>query len=379
MRQPSYPLVRLGGLALAGLLLIPGCGRDQPRQPKPPTVDGPEATDLVAGITGLLVIEEPVGGLVGVRLPDLGRVEIRPPGRERNALLSLSGPDDQGRIVFVEQVADGFVVKSIQADGSREEVVFERSGDRPARTIGSPALAPTGGRVALVSDVETLFMKAPPETTFEEGALELWDLATGGGGKTGQKALDGSVSWFPDGNRFAYAALISPQTVEDRVFDAYFTALGQADSIVPTVTRRIPVVLIHDLAAGERKVILIGRNPLVSTDGREILLQAIGEQWILYDVAAGTSEAIDWPGRYRTGPVAYTLPSPIALVRGRRLIYRGVPTTGAPTRTTEHNSPFVGEKQMLTLKVARLGTGAFQTVIPYLDPRRDVVFGPISP
>ncbi|HTE17344.1 MAG TPA: hypothetical protein VK689_03055 [Armatimonadota bacterium] len=44
---------------------------------------------------------------------------------------------------------------------------------------------------------------------------------------------------------------------------------------------------------------------------------------------------------------------------------------------TQNNSPLVGPKLELTLKVGVLNTERFQTVVPYLDPRATATWGPV--
>jgi hypothetical protein len=42
---------------------------------------------------------------------------------------------------------------------------------------------------------------------------------------------------------------------------------------------------------------------------------------------------------------------------------------------TKHNSPLSGPKEMLTIKIVDLETMKFQTLVPYIDPRKAVSFG----
>jgi hypothetical protein len=48
------------------------------------------------------------------------------------------------------------------------------------------------------------------------------------------------------------------------------------------------------------------------------------------------------------------------------------PTTGTKLKQTENNSPLVGPKPMLSLKLVSLTSPReFQTVVPYVDARDD--------
>ena len=68
----------------------------------------------------------------------------------------------------------------------------------------------------------------------------------------------------------------------------------------------------------------------------------------------------------------------IALVEGGLVAYWGLPTKGALQRKTKNNSPLVGPKGMPSIKVARLSSGEFQTRIPFMDPRRQVLLGQVD-
>jgi hypothetical protein len=69
----------------------------------------------------------------------------------------------------------------------------------------------------------------------------------------------------------------------------------------------------------------------------------------------------------------------IALLNGSLVLYWGLPTTGSVLRYTQHNSPLVGKKLMLTVKVAQINSNKFLTLVPYVDPRDRVSFGISKP
>lgn len=69
---------------------------------------------------------------------------------------------------------------------------------------------------------------------------------------------------------------------------------------------------------------------------------------------------------------------PIALPAQDVVLSLCVPTKGAKVRFTQHNSPLVGPKEMLSLKLARMNGNEFQTVVPSIDPRTRVSFGRVS-
>ena len=121
------------------------------------TVDGPEEKHLVKNVRGYLVLKQrgmTGWGIRAVSLPDLKERTVLPV-RESMQVYSLSGPDRDGRIGFIQRQLrpNRFSLRTIRLDG-KEEKIFSRPGD-PIwdNVIGeSLALAPQGGRVAFVRD-----------------------------------------------------------------------------------------------------------------------------------------------------------------------------------------------------------------------------------
>jgi hypothetical protein len=72
-------------------------------------------------------------------------------------------------------------------------------------------------------------------------------------------------------------------------------------------------------------------------------------------------------------PLIAGLHVPLALVESRDLIHTGEPSPGAPAGTTVNNSPLVGPKPMLSLEVADIASGAHETLLDGIDPRRVLV------
>jgi hypothetical protein len=84
-------------------------------------------------------------------------------------------------------------------------------------------------------------------------------------------------------------------------------------------------------------------------------------------VATGKSTSATWPGLW----------TPIALPANDLVLSLCLPTEGMKVRFTEHNSPLRGPKEMLSLKLARLNSNEFQTVVPHIDPRTTISFGQV--
>src|SRR5207248_7557078 len=67
--------------------------------------------------------------------------------------------------------------------------------------------------------------------------------------------------------------------------------------------------------------------------------------------------------------------APLWLIDNDLLLYVGKAPPDAPVKMTENNSPLVGPKPLMSLKLTELSTGRFQTIIPDFDTRTPVSFG----
>jgi hypothetical protein len=302
-----------------------------------PTVAGPETNDLINRATGCVVVDHPVAGIDAVRLQDLRKLAVRQPHDETDAIYLLAGPDAEGWVAFVtdNMEAKTHSLKVIKMDGTGEEEVFTAPGDALwDNPMSTPALAPRGGSVAFLTQPVRSF--AP---RIESGPIEVWNIHTKKEQDTNIEALNRGLSWFPDGKHFTYVQ-VQPGEPE--------------------------MVYILNVENGERKLLHTGRNAMVSTDGESVLVNTAEEGNIVVDVKTGESKKVQWPGNWR---------GPVALIGKDLLLYWGLPTTGTIRGSTENNSPLVGPKPLGTLKLADLSSGEFQTVRPYVDPRREVSFG----
>ena len=99
---------------------------------------------------------------------------------------------------------------------------------------------------------------------------------------------------------------------------------------------------------------------------------------MLYDVTTRKLGLAKLPGLYDRDRLGIYQGGVIALIDGDIVLYWALPTTGAVQRTTTNNSPLVGAKKMPSIKAARLSSGEFQTLIPFMDPRHEVVFGQVT-
>ncbi len=346
------------------------------------TVPGPETDKLLPATTGYVLFafgsDQPqglaVGDIVAVQLPSLKDTIVRPRTPQNRidmpTIHSLSGPDAEGRIAYIEDhffVADEknrrHLLKIIQLDGTKDTELFTRPGDAMwAKTtkgeIGDDlALSPVGGRVAFLSGLVNARM---PSSTclLMIGTVEIWDVNKKTRNNTSFQALDAGRAWLPDGKHLAYVKLVEPK------------AAAPADSFGRSFKgwEKVPAVFIRDVDAQTESFLHLGWQPVVSSDGQSVLVSDLENAWKRVDVATGKSVAATWPGLW----------TPIASPTGDVVLSLCLPTKGVKVRFTEHNSPLVGPKEMLSLKLAKVNANEFQTVVPHIDPRTNVSFGQVS-
>src|SRR5262249_40101791 len=130
---------------------------------------------------------------------------------------------------------------------------------------------------------------------------------------------------------------------------------GQWDSL--------PVVFALDINTRRQTPICIGYSPSISPSGEMLLVRDLDNNWRRIELGTLRGEDVRLPGN--SGGVIEFLTDDLVL-------YWIYPTEGAALKMTENNSPLRGAKPMESLKVGQLRTGRFQTVAPYVDPRRRV-------
>jgi hypothetical protein len=355
------------------MLAVSGC-----RGSLASTVAGPEVADLVPAVTGVIVIEEPRGGLVAVHLPRQEFTTIRPPAPPQPedrydipTIHTVSGPDADGRVASIEDhffVSDEstrrHLLKTINLAGTDDSAVFTRPGDAMWATsaaghgeIGAHlALSPRGGRVAFMSGLKAVQL---PSALLQTGTVEIWDLQTKAVVGSIGSALDEGLDWFPDGGRLAYVKLVDAKEATGLMPTGFGTAFQSWPSI--------PAVFVRDLAQNTDTLLHVGWNPIVSSDGGFVLVSDMDGPPRMVNVSTRVSDPASWPGMAGSGAFAVIAPD--------RVLSWCLPTAGVETSFTTNNSPLVGPKQNLSLKLARLSSRGFQTVVPKIDPRRQVSFG----
>jgi hypothetical protein len=362
-----------GYLFLALLLTLSlAAGRDDAGDAR--TVPGPETKALLPATAGYLVRGRGPGGIVALQLPTLQEIIVRPTYKDATWIHAVSGPDRGGRIAFIADHAlgaDKHTLKTIKLDGSQETELFSRPGS--ALWAGTAAgkgeigkhlaLSPVKGRIVMLTGLSSLQMHNP-QVLLEIGSLEIWDANEKTGKKTDIQAMDDSMAWFPDGKRLAYTEMIDRKEIPaagipgDDTFGKDFKHWG-----------KVPAVFIHDFDAATDTLLQVGWRPAVSSDGQFVLVGDWEDAFQRVDVQTGKSQSATWPGAY---------PRLVAYPRKDIVLSWGLPTAGAKIEYTKGNSPLVGPKQMLTIKLARMNTSEFQTVVPSIDPRDVVSFGQVD-
>src|SRR5277367_3824999 len=89
--------------AVCLISMVCGCARNPP---KPVTINGPESHSLLPAARGFIVMDQQPGGIVAVQLPGLSAITVRAQSSQNSPDMAdihmLSGPDDQGRIAYIE-------------------------------------------------------------------------------------------------------------------------------------------------------------------------------------------------------------------------------------------------------------------------------------
>lgn len=190
------------------------------------------------------------------------------------------------------------------------------------------------------------------------GELVLVDLRSGGQRRTGIELLDEQpISWSADGRRLLVVRAETADRLTPRLAALVEGNEGRAG-------QGIPVVEALTVETGAVDMLAIGLDPLWSADQSTLLFATADDRFVLRDVG-GVERALTLPGMTgRFGPIAFVGP--------RQVLYWALPTDGTEPAGTVNNSPLVGPKQMVSLKVVDLDTQAFATVVPRIDPRANV-------
>ncbi len=339
-------------------------GRERPPLP---VVSGPEAKDLLAAARGYVVMSSRttdgwMSELALTAVPSLAAHVIRPPQNGSYKFVRLfSGPDDRGRVAYIQENGwgDSAQLSIIDADGRNNEVIATEN-RRLDQALGEHlALAPVGGAIAFMSKVKKSW---PNGEYISTATLTVWFPDRKPVAVIAIDANDEGISWFPDGAHLAYVTRVQRHVLTDSSTIQLTRGTPECEGEA-TGQETIPVIYIVDVASGARRALHAGTHPVVSTDGASVLLEC------------GSAILVDNAGRNpRPVPVPGDLQRPLALLDGHLVVYWGLPTEGAPVVRSPYGS-FGAGTQLVTIKVADIATGRFQTIIPLIDPRENASFG----
>lgn len=191
-------------------------------------------------------------------------------------LNSFDGPDSSGRMILTLNIMQKreHSLHLVQVDEGIVTPIFTRSGDALwDGVIGMRIhLSPEGGKAAFVGRQEGVQM-VDPMAYLMEGPLETWDIEQKQQVPSTLTAIDRGISWFPDGSRIAYCALVDKKEILTLHPDCfpYFGAYKNWD--------RIPTICVHDFASTETRILYPGEFPMVSPCGRKIYVDGLPEVW----------------------------------------------------------------------------------------------------
>lgn len=346
------------------------------------TVPGTETIGMKDTFHGSILMTYPVGGLAQYTLPSMKEEFIRIPVQNRQRFIekpsaylrdieterkgivrSVSGPDSLGRIVYIENHmrAKKHKLKVKNLTNGVEDIIFTRPGDALwGRAIGDElSLSPVGGLVAVLFNGDY----------HKEGDITIWDIKSHQQLPFKIRGVDRGFAWFPDAKKFLYVKLLPIETVLDLIYSGLITMTGiELDKELKDVNYPIPVIYQLDLNTGLSMPLSIGMTPQVSKDGKYIISKSLDRSWTYYDISLNIFQKTFKRGMANRGP--------IALLDSSHALYWSYPTDeGTVPKMTTHNSPLVGKKQMLTIKIVNMKTGEFETLLPYVDPRTKISYG----
>ena len=337
------------------------------------TVAGPETGGLWLGSSAakrdrlVVVWEAPRGKIVACELQDARDSVVH---QSSHVITAVSGPDIQGRVAFIEAETASYSLKTVTLEGREETTVFERQGSATWPTDGvlkvgrHLAISPRDGKVAILKD---LHRRQMPGALLGAGSIEIWDLATKTSVDAGVTSMDETLSWLADNRTVIYSSLTMRSSLPDRA-----VGFGLFGGYVSSWSA-VPAIYALDTATGRSTFLSVGWQAVAGARGKSVMVGgwvAEGDRrWIVVDLATGREQPMaglpgDWLG-------------PIAEVDEGLVLFVGLPTAGREVRFADNHSPLRNAPQMMSIKVVDLTTGAFETMVPYIDPRISISVGRI--
>jgi hypothetical protein len=221
------------------------------------------------------------------------------------------------------------------------------------------SVSPDGKRVALVRNAPALrgaqhFMK--------QGELVLYDLESNTWDSLQIDVLDAHPVQWLDNNRIVFARALKREEVPASLLDAS----NSNDEFGDVYARAafVPVVYLRDLRSNSERALHVGRIAIASPHARALIVQDDAQKMRRLTLLGDTLHAMPLatlPALAHEGIVGFAGPS--------HVLYWAEPYAGRETQYTLSNSPLVGPKKLLSLRVANIENGEFITVVERVDPR----------
>ncbi|MEY2593975.1 MAG: hypothetical protein RI972_1664 [Pseudomonadota bacterium] len=367
-------------LCVAATLALAGCA-SEPRQPPtrvltvPERVWDGESPDLADRVSARVLIATQAGSVStldvrrwreGLKTHPAMRTAVGDTRGRFPPIWELSNPDAHGAFVaLVSDVGDRRHALRLMHP-LREARVLRREAGDPLwdRAVSGMALSPDGRYLAMVVQADPTARYRP----LHMGRLVVMDLAapTSADGYPPEPPMPAAADGFPwvlgqrpawiNGGQQLLVASAGPR------------GRSTADKPAAPALQADPLIEVIDLRLQTRTAAASGHSVVASGQGSGFLVaHSSSYQW---SYAAG-------PGRPpRAIPRRHGLGTPVALIDERYLLFTGAPHPESPRELTANNSPLVGPKLMLALKLMDLENMAVLTLLEGIDPRRRITAAP---
>ena len=323
---------------------------------KLPFVKDRKSPELLAGSRGVIITNQK-RGLNAISLPSKKKKVIISPG----SVHRISGPDKKGNIAYIATTYETFSLKTIGMKSGKQKTFFTRTGSywpHEKQNFGnSMALSPVGSLVAFISNYHGVQFKKP-YLYVAEGDLEIWNIKTGKQIKIIKNVLDQGISWFPKGRRLALVRAVSREKVSEKMRE------HEDDKRKNKTWLKVPVIKVHDVYSDTEQTIFPGLNPLISPNGKKILINEENESYIMYNLSSARVTSVSFPGQsFRA----------FAFINNDTLLYQGNPAEGEAQKSRRKSMG--GRIPIWLLKIGKINSNKYYTVSQELDIHNKVSFG----